>query len=125
MTRGLTITAFMIALTMSTFTLGAVGWYWQAGVGFDTGLQKEVQERNDQVNNPKADPVGSERVGFFGVAVGVLRGIATLGALAYKTDNILRSWGVHWSIAYSVQAMVDFAFGITLYAVFRGYRMIR
>lgn len=125
MSRGITIAAFMIALTMATFTLGAVGWYNVAGVGYDTGLEQDVDDTNDQVNNPQGEAVGSEQIGFFGVAVGVLRGLATLGSLTYKTQAILQSWGVHWSIAYSIQAMVDFAFGITLYAAFRGYQLVR
>lgn len=125
MSRGLTIAGFMVALTVSTFTLGGMGWYAAAGVSFDTGLQEDVESTNDDLNQPEAEGVGSEQVGFFGIAVGVTRTVSILGTLLVGTHNILQSWGVPWHIAWSVQLMVDFAFGLTLLAIFRGYQMIR
>lgn len=116
----------MMAVSLATFTLGAMGWYAAAGVAFDNPLQDDVEESTSAAGNPQATGVGSENIGFFGVAVGVVKGIVTVVSLTYKTEYILRSvYDVPAPLAYSIQGMFDLVVGMTLYGLLRGVNIFR
>lgn len=122
MSQGLGVTAFMIAFILAAFTLGATGYYATTGVSFQTGQIETVNESVSEVEQPEAQGVGDDDPGFFGIAVGVWKTLNNLLAVTYKTQAILQSYGIHWSIAYSIQVMINFTVAIMLISVYRGYK---
>jgi hypothetical protein len=117
----------LAAFTMSTMTLGAVGWYGTAGVSFDTGQQEQVEAASEEVKNPEAEATGEgpSGPGFFGIAIGSVKTLIALVQLTYKTYPILVSWSVPWPVALSVQMMVDLTVGVSLLIAFRGFNFLR
>jgi hypothetical protein len=121
MSRGLSLGAFIIAFVLAGMTLGATGYYATTGVDISTGYSDNVNKTVGDLEHPEAQGVGTSDPGFFGIAVGIWKTLTTLLSLTYKTQSILKTYGVHWSIAYSIQVMVNFAVAITLIEVYRGY----
>lgn len=120
MSQGFRLGAFMMALVLASFTLGSMGWYAHAGVSFETGHRGDVDTINEDLVNPDAPGTGTERPGFFGVATGLTRLLEGVYLLVGGVSDIAISWGAPWPIAYSMQAMFDFAFGLSLLAFWRG-----
>lgn len=121
MSQGLSLSAFTIAFVLAAMTLGATGWYATAGVDLGTGYTDTVNETVGDIEQPEAQGVGTSDPGFFGIAVGIWKTLTSIMAMTYKIQAILQSYGIHWSIAYSIQVMVDFAVAIFLVEAYRGW----
>ena len=122
MLKGIQIGGTVIAFTLAVFTLSTMGVYGLAGVTVDSGglAREDVSEVNREVAQPEAEAYGTDSPGFFGIATGVTGTMSVLWTLVSGTHTILQSNGVPWPIAWSVQAMVDFAVGLAIVAIFRG-----
>ncbi len=117
----------VVAVTLATTTLTAMGFYQVAGVGFDTGMQQEVNESSGDIQEPGVFGAGGGGVGpsIFGLAVGAGKTfMAVFGLLLGGVYNALRSWGVSWPIAMSIQTMFDFAVGLSLLIIIRGFDFV-
>lgn len=120
---------FVVALTLAHSTLSALGFYAVIGVGVDTGLKDEVNESSDDLREPTVFGQGADSgVGpsFFGIAIVAGRVLANLfGVLLGDVYRILTRWGAPGVIAASVQVIVDYAWGLTLLRILRGFDWIR
>lgn len=122
MSRGLDINAFMVAFVLAAFTLSATGWFAFAGVDLSTGGTDTVNKTVGDIEQPEAQGVGTDDPGFFGIAVGVWKTLTTILSVTYKAQAWIQSYNVHWSIAYSIQVMIDMTVAITLISIYRGYK---
>ena len=124
MLQGMKIAATWMALILAIFTLNSMGISAIAGVQMGTsGVgYDDVQGVNSDLKSPTAEGIGEQDPSFFGIATGITRTVKTIWTLLSATNVILRSWGVPFSIAASVQAMVDFTFALAVIQVWRGFK---
>lgn len=122
--QGVRIGVAMVALVFALFTVNTL----TAAAGLDMQLEsgglsrQTVDDTTAELSSPQAETVGQQDPGFFGVAVGTVRTFNQLWTITTNLHGVLISWGVHWTIAYSAQGMVDLTMAIAAFQILKSFK---
>lgn len=115
--KGIHIAAFMLCVVLASSVLGGMGWYAEAGVSLNPGLEDEQKQVEENVGSPSASAAGSDE---FSLVRGAVNTLDTLRVLTTQAGPALRRLGIPPAIAGAVGTIVTFSMAILFVQVIRG-----
>jgi hypothetical protein len=115
--KGIHIAAFMLCVVLASSVLGGMGWYANAGVSLDPGLDSQQKQVEEGLGDPSASSAGSDE---FSLVRGAINTLDTLRILTTNADAALERMGVPTPIAGAIGIVVSFSMAIMFVQVIRG-----